>query len=50
MPCAYSKLDEVARNGAFQEGLRPEVFLGAPCILVAAPMSAFPRSLVSILV
>src|ERR1700674_2008081 len=30
---ASKTLDEVARNGAFQDGLRPEVFLGAPCIL-----------------
>jgi len=27
------RADEVARNGAPQEELRPEVFLGAPCIL-----------------
>jgi hypothetical protein len=29
---AYTKLDEVARNGVLQEELRPEVFLGTPCI------------------
>jgi hypothetical protein len=32
MPDAYQILDEVARNGAFRDELRPEVFLGAPCI------------------
>jgi hypothetical protein len=32
MLCAYQRPDEVARNGAFQRRLRPEVFLGAPCI------------------
>ena len=39
---AYRKTDEVARNGAFQEGLRPEVFLGAPCICTNAEAALPP--------
>ena len=33
-PCAIGVTDEVARNGALQEELRPEVFLGAPLHLL----------------
>ena len=48
-PCAYNKIDEVARNGAFQEGLRPEVFLGAPCIFASRRTgNSPPHSLIAI--
>jgi hypothetical protein len=35
--CANERTDEVARNGALQGRLRPEVFLGAPCITPLKP-------------
>jgi hypothetical protein len=41
---ANTRTDEVARNGAFQGRLRPEVFLGAPCIkTVEKPSPTRPR-------
>jgi hypothetical protein len=40
--CALDLPDEVARNGALQEKLRPEVFLDAPLHCLKKPTQVQP--------